>query len=149
MVDSVSPKVRSLNMAQIKSKGTKPEMQVRRLLHRLGYRFRLHRNDLQGNPDVVFVSKKKAIFVNGCFWHQHPNCKRARIPRSNREYWSNKLLGNRARDIRNTALLEADGWDVMTVWECQLRDLEALANELTSFLGLTKQSLASSIDAGV
>ena len=137
MADSVSTEARSLNMAQIKSKGTKPEMSVRRLLHGLGYRYRLHRKDLPGNPDIVFVGRRKVVFVNGCFWHQHPGCRKARIPRSNRDYWLTKLMGNRTRDAENVARLEVNGWAVKLVWECQLGDLEALSHELVSFLGPT------------
>ena len=124
MVDKVAPDVRSRIMAQVKSKGMKPEMQVRRLLHGLGYRYRLHRTDLPGQPDLVFPGRRKIVFVNGCFWHFHPDCCRVRIPATNREYWLAKLNRNRARDDRNLKLLKDSGWEVMTVWECQLRDLE-------------------------
>ena len=122
-------------MARVKAKGMKPEMRVRRLLHGLGYRYRLHRSDLPGKPDLVFVSRRKVVFVNGCFWHYHPDCSRVRIPASNRDYWIGKLEGNRSRDVRNTALLEADGWGVMTVWECELRDVEDAERRLVAFLG--------------
>ena len=135
MVDTVSPEVRSRIMAQVKSKGMKPEMKVRRLLHGLGYRYRLHRKDLPGRPDLVFPSRRKVVFVNGCFWHKHANCPRVRIPATNREYWVAKLERNHARDGRNIALLEESGWSVMTVWECQLKDLQATAERLIDFLG--------------
>lgn len=121
-------------MAQVKSKGMKPEMQVRRLLHGLGYRYRLHRADLPGRPDLVFPSRRKVVFVNGCFWHKHPGCSRVRIPATNRDYWLAKLERNRARDERNIALLQESQWAVMTVWECQLRDLSATSALLTAFL---------------
>lgn len=134
MVDSVSPEVRSRIMAQVKSKGMKPEMQVRRLLHGLGYRYRLHRKDLPGRPDIVFPSRRKIVFVNGCFWHKHAGCPRVRIPATNRDYWLAKLERNRARDERNLALLQADGWAAMTVWECQLKDIAAVTESLTQFL---------------
>ena len=134
MVDSVSPEVRSRIMAQVKSKGMKPEMQVRRLLHGLGYRYRLHRKDLPGRPDIVFPSRRKIVFVNGCFWHKHAGCPRVRIPATNRDYWLAKLERNRARDERNLALLQADGWAAMTVWECQLKDIAAVTENLTQFL---------------
>ena len=134
MADTVSSKVRSRVMAQVKSKGMKPEMQVRRLLHGLGYRYRLHRKDLPGRPDLVFPSRRKVVFVNGCFWHKHSSCPRVRIPATNRDYWLPKLERNRSRDERNIALLQEDGWAVMTVWECQLQDLPATTGRLVAFL---------------
>ena len=136
MADTVTPEVRSAIMARIKSKGMKPEMRVRRLLHGMGYRYRLHRGDLPGRPDLVFPSRRKVVFVNGCFWHLHEGCERVRVPSSNRDYWVAKLNRNRERDIRNLALLEQAGWGVMTVWECELRqDINAATNRLTEFLG--------------
>ena len=136
MVDIVSPEVRSRIMARIKSKGMKPEMQVRRLLHGLGYRYRLHRADLPGRPDLVFPSRRKVVFVNGCFWHKHVDCPRVRIPATNRDYWLTKLERNRARDERNLTLLLENGWMVFTVWECQLKDLQAVTESLTQFLDM-------------
>ena len=121
-------------MARVKSKGTKPEMRVRRLLHGLGYRFRLHRRDLPGCPDLVFPGRRKVVFVNGCFWHFHRDCSRVRIPVTNREYWLAKLERNRARDERNNVLLEEMGWKVYTAWECQLLDLPTATKNLTEFL---------------
>ena len=134
MVDTVSPEVRSRIMAQVKSKGMKPEMKVRRLLHGLGYRYRLHRPDLPGRPDLVFPSRRKVIFVNGCFWHYHRGCERVRVPATNRDYWVGKLEGNRDRDERNLAALEKLGWSVMTAWECELRDMETSTVRLVEFL---------------
>lgn len=134
MVDKVAPEVRSRIMAQVKSKGMKPEMQVRRLLHGLGYRYRLHRTDLPGKPDLVFQRRRKIIFVNGCFWHFHSGCCRVRIPATNRVYWLAKLKRNRARDERNLATLRHNGWKVLTVWECQLKDLRKTAERLIAFL---------------
>ena len=134
MVDTVSPEVRSRIMAQVKSKGMKPEMRVRRLLHGLGYRYRLHRKDLPGRPDIVFSSRRKVVFVNGCFWHKHSGCPRVRIPATNRDYWQAKLERNRTRDERNIALLEESGWATITVWECQLIDIESVTERLTDFL---------------
>ena len=134
MVDTVSPEVRSRIMARVKSKGMKPEMAVRRLLHGLGYRYRLHRPDLPGKPDLAFPSRRKVVFVNGCFWHNHAGCPRVRIPATNREYWVAKLERNRTRDERNLALLAERGWAAMTVWECELRDMPAAAERLTEFL---------------
>ncbi len=135
MTDTVTPEVRSWTMAQVKSKDTKPEMKVRRLLHGLGYRYRLHRADLPGRPDLVFPSRRKVVFVHGCFWHNHPDCERVRIPAANRDYWLSKLERNSSRDRRNAALLKEGGWEAQTVWECQLGDLQAVAERLVSFLG--------------
>ena len=135
VADTVSPEARSRIMARVKSKGMKPEIKVRRLLHGLGYRYRLHRADLPGRPDLVFSSRRKVIFVNGCFWHRHDGCPRVRIPATNREYWIGKLDRNHARDARNVALLQEQGWAVLTVWECELRDLPATAERLVAFLG--------------
>ena len=134
MTDTVSPETRSRVMAQVKSKGMKPEMKVRRLLHGLGYRYRLQRADLPGKPDIVFPSRRKIVFVNGCFWHNHSDCPRVRIPASNREYWLSKLERNKARDERNIRLLEESGWSVTTVWECQLKDFQATTERLVEFL---------------
>ena len=134
MVDTVSPETRSRIMSRIRSKGMKPEMRVRRLLHGLGYRYRLHRSDLPGRPDLVFPARRKVIFVNGCFWHKHLCCPRVRIPTSNREYWEAKLERNRARDERNLGLLEGLGWGALTVWECELRDMDAATARMVGFL---------------
>ena len=135
MANSIPPETRSRMMAQVRSKGTRPEMAVRRLLHGMGYRYRLHRSDLPGRPDIVFPSRRKAIFVNGCFWHQHHGCSGSHIPATNHDYWLAKLQGNQARDMKNIAVLEADGWSVETIWECQLGDTDDLACQLASFLG--------------
>ena len=136
MVDTVSPEVRSRIMASVRSKDTKPEMKVRRLLHGLGYRYRLHRSDLPGRPDLVFPSRRKIVFVNGCFWHNHADCVRASVPTTNRDFWRAKLSRNRERDESNVALLKESGWAVTTVWECQLEDLTATTERLTAFLDL-------------
>lgn len=137
MVDRVSPAERSANMRAIKSKGMRPELAVRRLAHSLGYRFRLHRKDLPGNPDLVFAARKKAIFVHGCFWHQHPDpsCKAAHRPKSNLAYWQPKLLRNTKRDTAAQEELSANGWEILTVWECETKDLVSLRDKLLMFLG--------------
>lgn len=135
MVDHVSPAVRSRIMASVKSYGTKPETAVRRALHRLGYRFRLHRRDLPGKPDLAFVAKRKVIFINGCFWHLHKGCPRANIPKSNVEYWAMKLERNRLRDAENIAYLRNLGWDAYTLWECELRDPDKAVHRVCLFLG--------------
>lgn len=136
-MDRITTERRSANMRRIASKGMKPELFVRRMAHRLGYRFRLHRADLPGKPDLVFPGRKKVIFVHGCFWHQHdaPTCKAAHTPRSNTEYWGPKLARNVQRDTRAQAQLAAAGWSVLTLWECELRDAAAVERALAAFLG--------------
>ena len=145
MADNVSPEVRRWTMAQVKSKGMKPEMQIRRLLHGLGYRYRLHRADLPGRPDLVFPARRKVVFVNGCFWHNHAGCKRVRIPDTNRDYWVAKLERNLERDKRNISLLEEKDWRVVVIWECQLRDMSATAHRLIEFLEDAKPDTAVGI----
>ena len=137
MANSIPPEVRSRMMAQVRSKGTKPEMAVRRLLHGMGYRYRLHKSNLPGRPDIVFPPRRKVVFVNGCFWHQHTGCKGSHIPSTNREYWLGKLHRNQTRDNENITSLESDGWSVAVVWECQLADTDGLTNRLVAFLGPT------------
>src|SRR5271163_4386487 len=119
-VDKLSAERRSANMRKIRSKNTAPELILRSLVHRLGYRFRLHRKDLPGKPDLVFPARRKVIFVHGCFWHQHPGCREGRVPGSRRDYWEPKLLRNQQRDATAKTALEERGWDVLTVWECEL-----------------------------
>jgi DNA mismatch endonuclease (patch repair protein) len=135
MADIVSPKERSALMARVRHKNTRPEMIVRRLLHSLGYRFRLH-GELPGKPDIVFARRRKVLFVHGCFWHRHddPTCRGARFPKSNQEYWAPKFLRNLERDKENRQQLEEAGWQAFVVWECRLRD-PTLADELQEFLG--------------
>lgn len=136
-MDTLTVEQRSERMGRVRGKDTKPELLVRRLIHGMGYRYRLHRRDLPGNPDLVFPGRRKALFVHGCFWHRHPdqNCKLARLPKSKHDYWIPKLEGNRRRDIDNQESLRAMGWDVMIVWECHLRDAEALKARVREFLG--------------
>ncbi len=107
-------------MQSIHPKDTRPEMTVRRLLHSMGHRYRLHRSDLPGRPDIVLPGKRTIILVNGCFWHQHPGCKLARMPKSNQESWRAKLEENRRRDERITRVLRSQGWRVIVIWECQV-----------------------------
>ena len=133
MADRISPKQRSRIMARIGNVDTQPEMRVRRLVHRLGYRYRLHRRDLPGTPDLVFPVRRKIIFVHGCFWHQH-DCPRGSRPASNQDFWNRKLDKNVLRDQANTAELEGIGWTVLVVWECETKNLENLAQRLESFL---------------
>ncbi|PWE17825.1 very short patch repair endonuclease [Marinicauda salina] len=132
--DVFTPAERSRVMARVRGKDTKPEMKVRRLAHALGYRFRLHRKDLPGAPDLVFAGRKKAIFVHGCFWHGH-DCRRgARTPKQNADYWTAKIARNVERDRKNIAALTDLGWDVLVLWECEIKDPDALADRLRAFL---------------
>jgi len=119
-LDRVTPEQRSKMMSAVRSKDTKPEMLVRRELHARGYRFRLHRRDLPGTPDIVLPSRKSAIFVNGCFWHGH-DCPAGALPATRRAFWNAKIGRNRDRDAKNRSELEAAGWNVLVVWECDLR----------------------------
>ena len=136
MTDSLSPTRRSANMAAIRAKDTKPELIVRRIVHALGYRYRLHRRDLPGKPDLVFGPRRKVIFVHGCFWHMHPkaNCLDARRPKSNFGYWTPKLARNVARDAEHVATLRKLGWRVLVIWECETKDTANLAARVTKFL---------------
>ncbi|XBQ16166.1 MAG: very short patch repair endonuclease [Oceanicaulis sp.] len=133
--DVFSPAERSAVMAKVRQKNTGPELTVRRLAHRMGYRFRLHRKDLPGSPDIVFPGRKKAVFVHGCFWHGHDCPRGSRKPKQNAAYWSAKIARNTARDAEAEAGLRALGWDVLIVWECGLKDLDATAQTLAEFLG--------------
>ncbi len=138
-MDKLSAKRRSANMRQIRSKNTAPELLLRRMLHRLGYRFRLHRKDLPGKPDLVFPSRRKVIFVHGCFWHQHSGCREGRVPLSRREYWEPKLGRNQARDAASQASLEEQGWQCLVIWECEMKDTAAALRTAKRFLGRTAQ----------
>ncbi len=133
-VDTLSPEQRHRTMAAVKSKSTKPELAIRTLLHTSGFRFRLHRKDLPGNPDIVLPKYKTVIFVHGCFWHQHPGCKHAARPASNQEYWEKKLDRNINRDKRNLNDLGLLGWRVLVIWECETRDKAALVERMISFI---------------
>lgn len=133
MADIVSPSVRSRMMSGIKGKNSMPEMLVRRLLFAAGFRFRLHRSDLPGTPDIVMPGRKVAIFIHGCFWHAHQRCKYAKIPASRRDFWIAKLQVNVNRDQRATKQLVAMGWRVMCVWECATRNRETV-NSLSEHL---------------
>jgi DNA mismatch endonuclease (patch repair protein) len=136
MADKLSPERRSENMRRIRSTGTKPEMLVRRLVHGMGYRYRLHAKELPGKPDLVFRPKRKVIFVHGCFWHGHERegCLDARRPKSNTTYWSPKLTRNKERDAERIAALADGGWGVLVVWDCETKDVKALQSRLKRFL---------------
>lgn len=125
---------RSLIMSRIGGKDTKPEVRVRRLLHALGYRFRIHRKDLPGTPDIVLPRWKAVIFVHGCYWHQHEGCKRATMPADNKAFWEKKLRGNKVRDARNIEQLEDAGYRCLVVWECETKNVDHLAKRLAAFL---------------
>jgi len=126
-------------MALIKSKDTNPELTVRRLVHAMGYRYRLHKKELPGKPDLVFAGRRKVIYVHGCYWHCHlhydPTCRRARPAKSNLDYWGPKLARNIARDKVNIERLQATGWDVLVLWECRLKDRDNLMELIFDFLG--------------
>lgn len=123
-------------MRSNRSKDTGPELAVRRLLHGLGYRYRLHRRDLPGSPDIVFAARRKVVFVHGCFWHAHDDgvCRAASVPKTRSDFWRAKLSDNRERDSRHVAALEEGGWKVLIVWECWLRDVTKVATVLQTFL---------------
>ena len=125
---------RSANMRAIRSKGMRPELAVRSLVHKMGYRYRLHKKDLPGRPDLVFPSRRKVIFVHGCFWHAHKHCKAAHLPKSNLEYWGPKLERNRTRDRKNIEGLNAVGCESMVVWECEVKTQDELEKRLLDFL---------------
>jgi DNA mismatch endonuclease (patch repair protein) len=133
-VDNLSPTERSEIMARVRSKNSRPELVVRKLVFALGYRYRLHAKDLPGYPDLVFRKRRKVIFVHGCFWHRHAACALARLPKSRLEFWEPKLEGNKQRDQRNRRALTNKGWKVLTIWECQLKKTERLESTLRRFL---------------
>jgi DNA mismatch endonuclease (patch repair protein) len=119
MADTLTPAERSERMSRIKGRDTKPELWVRRILHSHGFRFRLHRKDLPGRPDIVLPKYGAVVFVQGCFWHAH-HCQKGRVPGTRGEFWKAKFEGNKKRDVRNTRALRTDGWRVFTIWECEL-----------------------------
>lgn len=135
-MDKLSADRRSRNMARIRSTDTQPEWAVRRLVHRMGYRYRLYRSDLPGKPDLVFAGRRKIIFVHGCFWHQHPksSCVDARLPRSRPEYWLPKLTRTTERDKSHVRSLRQSGWRVLVVWECEIPNEERLQKRIGRFL---------------
>ena len=137
MTDVYSPEKRSAVMRRVKGQNTSPELVVRKTLTRLGVRYRLHRKDLPGKPDIVRPGRRLALFVHGCFWHGHDCARGARVPKQNRDYWVGKVARNRARDAASREALAALGWRVETIWECDLKDAVALEARLRSVLGLT------------
>ncbi|MGP0073311.1 MAG: very short patch repair endonuclease [Bryobacteraceae bacterium] len=133
-MDTLTVAERSRRMSLVRGKDTKAEMVVRRLIHRMGYRYRLHDRDLPGNPDMVFAGQRKVIFVHGCFWHRHGGCKLTRWPKSKLDFWRPKLEQNHERDKVNKRKLVRLGWKVLVVWECQLNKVGALTARLSEFL---------------
>lgn len=121
-------------MRAVRGKNTGPEMLVRRLVFSLGYRYRLHRRDLPGSPDLVFPTRRRVVFIHGCFWHGHPGCRRATRPQTNREFWDRKIDSNIKRDAAQRAALLRLGWKVLTIWQCETKDTERLQAQITAFL---------------
>lgn len=135
MSDVFSKQKRSEIMSKVKGGNTKPELLVRSLLHRMGYRFRIHRSDLPGKPDIVLPKHRKIVMVHGCFWHGHRSCRKGQNrPSSNKRFWDRKIRGNAERDKRNVAELRRLGWNVLTVWECETRNQDRLARKLLNFM---------------
>ncbi|HNT27730.1 MAG TPA: DNA mismatch endonuclease Vsr [bacterium] len=134
MVDSLSKEKRSWNMSRVRGKDTRPEIVVRSLLHRSGFRFSLHRPDLPGKPDIVLPKYRTAIFVHGCFWHRHTGCADATTPKTHTDFWTNKFTGNIKRDCKNKKLLKKSGWRVLTVWECETLNPDKLSRKLKRFI---------------
>ena len=138
-MDNLSPLERSAQMRLVRSKDTKPEMRVRRLVHSLGYRYQIHRSDLPGKPDLVFPSRHRVIQVNGCFWHGH-SCRLGRMPKSGLDYWRMKIISNQERDKKSVKSLRKLGWKCLTVWECTLGDEDKLAKRIINFLDPPQKS---------
>ena len=144
-MDTRTPEQRRRIMQSVKSKDTGPELVVRRLLHGMGYRYRLHRRDLPGRPDIVLGPRRKAIFVHGCFWHGH-GCPKGRLPKSRLDYWQPKVDNNRERDRTKEEQLKSLGWSVLTIWQCETADLELLAARLQEFVGNREIRSTSGVD---
>jgi DNA mismatch endonuclease (patch repair protein) len=132
-MDNLKPEIRSKIMSSIQGRNTRPELLIRSTLHRLGFRFRIHRKDLPGNPDIVFPARRKAVFVDGCFWHGH-ECRYGHLPTSNVRYWKKKIHNNRLRDERVRNLLRLGGWRVLAIWECEIQNRASLIKKLNRFL---------------
>jgi DNA mismatch endonuclease, patch repair protein len=134
-MDTVPADKRSEIMRRITSKDTKPEIIVRRIVHSLGFRYRLHKKELPGKPDLVFSKRRKLMFVHGCFWHQHDGCKSSHIPKTRRSYWKPKLNRTVFRDRENQAKLRELDWDILVIWECEVREVQQIAKKIIAFLG--------------
>ena len=133
-MDTLSPAERSERMSRVRAKDTRPELRVRQLAHRLGYRFRLHRADLPGRPDLAFIGRRKVVFVHGCFWHRHDCAAGRRLPKSRLDFWRTKLEANASRDAAIGERLKAEGWHPLVIWECETRDAELVEARLREFL---------------
>lgn len=140
MTDTRSADQRRRIMQAVRTAHTKPELAVRKMLHAHGYRYRLHAKNLPGRPDIVFPSRRKAVFIHGCFWHGH-GCSKGRLPKSRLEYWGPKIERNQQRDSENAAELRTQGWDVATIWECELRTPDLVMVRLAGFLGPPRKSI--------
>jgi DNA mismatch endonuclease (patch repair protein) len=132
--DPLTPAQRSERMSRVRNKDTKPELVIRKLVWSLGYRYRLHSKKLPGRPDLVFPARKKVIFIHGCFWHQHENCRQYRMPRTRLEFWLPKLESNKRRDVKVLGELHTMGWKVLVVWECELKNKDELINRVRHFM---------------
>jgi len=133
-MDNLSSEQRSLQMSKVRCRDTGPELEVRRLMHSMGYRYRLHVKNLPGKPDIVFPGRGRIVFVNGCFWHLHGACKNMRWPKSRLEVWKPKLESNRKRDKTNQVLLLKLGWKVLVIWECELKNKPTLTEKILRFM---------------
>jgi DNA mismatch endonuclease, patch repair protein len=140
MADRLTPRQRSVLMAGIWTKHTEPELKVRCLAHRLGYRFRLHRKDLPGSPDIVFPCQQSVVFVHGCFWHRHAGCRKASIPATRPDFWAQKLGHNVARDAKVRRRLRRSGWRVLVIWECETKQAFKFQTKLSRFLSGARKS---------
>ncbi|MFK4385888.1 very short patch repair endonuclease [Bradyrhizobium sp. USDA 223] len=135
MADRLTPEQRSAHMARIGRCNTRPELMVRQLLTEIGYRYRIHLGGVPGRPDVAFTKRKKAVFIHGCFWHAHENCRVFKLPSSRKEFWERKFENNKARDKRLLEAAEEAGWQTLVVWECELSNLGRVSRRLKRFLG--------------
>lgn len=133
-MDIIDKEARSRLMGRIRGKDTKPEMLVRRVAHGLGFRFRLHRRDLPGSPDLAFPGRRKAVFVHGCYWHRHAGCRYCYAPKSNVDFWEAKFAANQARDQKALEDLRSQGWDTLVIWECEAKDSNLVASRLSAHL---------------
>jgi DNA mismatch endonuclease (patch repair protein) len=141
VVDRLTPAQRSILMSKVRGKDTLPELAVRKIVHRLGYRFRLHYRGLAGTPDLVLPKLRTVVFVHGCFWHRHEGCAKASLPKTRRAYWRSKFETNVERDEQNERRLRLEGWRVVVVWQCQLRDAAKLTRRLKSIFGRREKGL--------
>jgi len=137
VADTLTKEQRSERMSRVRSTGSKAEMVVRRVIHSMGYRYRLHAKDLPGHPDLVFKSRRKVIFVHGCFWHRHPGCKNTRMPKSKLDFWKPKLEGNRKHDLKVQRQLRKSGWSLLVIWECQTKNEQRLRKRIEGFMEST------------